>query len=746
MKTRKSILLLAPLLVAALTGCQSASSSSSSATPSSSSGGTSSSDASSASSSSAKSYISIDTSTDVTVNMAVGYQPSKMATNMKFISGYGALQGRTSYTAVDGKTYVDGDFKPVWAQLQRNLNFTINDVTGTADATVAKLYESLRSTGFHYGSSGPLVNILVGNVDDIVVDGNAGTILDLADYLEYMPNFDAFLDENPAVKQVIMADPANESGIYYAPYFDGFDDLEKTLLLRSDWVEMLLDGEYTVADYDTAKTVSTVYTTFNGDKVDCTIDVVKDSAVTQVTKKHDTSIITTQNNLTAKNGATLVKALRDYIDDTYGDYYGTKRSRLFVGGQAAYDMDELVALYRCVLTNPGYLTGDATKNLVPLYPRESTANRYADLWRMMQFFGARGVESRNGYFYVDEDGNLADARTSDETIAAVKKMREMYQEGLILKDFGTTGASSGGKGKYNTDLLQGDLGFSTYDYVQTQTIYNANSTCAALNDGKFSFVPTMPAAYDWDDNGKQYHYTESWRSVKPNGWCITAATADDNAALLRSLKIFDYLYSEEGNKLMSYGPDAWIDGTTTYMGEQVPKLSSGALSELSTLASGNYTNYYRYFVGGTFPIGYVKEQGMEYQCTSEIAQPYLNEVENCIALGTLKHVNHNTDNTDTMLDIVPATLAYNQTESSVVDAMTEMSVVFGVESSSAYNIWRTIVVEGWDSSTVSSFTTNSYNLSESNYVNCVTSTLQVGSLVKYANDAYARMGMNPSHQ
>jgi hypothetical protein len=76
--------------------------------------------------------------------------------------------------------------------------------------------------------------------------------------------------------------------------------------------------------------------------------------------------------------------------------YGTNRSKLFVGGKAAYDVDELVALYRCVYTNPNFLTGQTAKDVVPLYPRSYTNDRIADLWRFTQMFGVRGGESRTG--------------------------------------------------------------------------------------------------------------------------------------------------------------------------------------------------------------------------------------------------------------------------------------------------------------------------------------------------------------
>ena len=41
-------------------------------------------------------------------------------------------------------------------------------------------------------------------------------------------------------------------------------------------------------------------------------------------------------------GVQAVNMLRDYIDAAYNGYYGTKRSDLFAGQNAAWDADELV--------------------------------------------------------------------------------------------------------------------------------------------------------------------------------------------------------------------------------------------------------------------------------------------------------------------------------------------------------------------------------------------------------------------
>jgi hypothetical protein len=670
----------------------------------------------------------------VTLNMSILYQDT--ATRMRYHTGKGALAGTvTSYVGADGVTYEDGDFKPVWKALQNNLNMTINDVTSSSDASVSDAFKTLRTNGFK--TDGNLVNVAQGSSTDIQAEGTTnGTILDLSKYLDKMPNFNKFLSDNPVVKKTIV-DACG--GMYYAPYFDGFDDIERMLLVRQDWVEKLLDGD-TLPTLDTGVNLTKAYTAFGPESVNSQVTVMNatEDGTATVTKKHTANIITTQNALTTMNGSTLVQALRDYIDATYNNVYGTKRSQLFCGYRSAYDIDELVALYRCVKTNGAFLTGDATKadSIVPLYPREYTNDRTADLWRLTQFFGVRGGESRKDFLYVGSDGKLVDARGTPEMKKALGKLGEMYTEGLILKDFTS---KTTGSGKFENYLQKSNLGFSTYDYDQTQTVYNdpANSNHPkGVSD--YLFTSILPAVADWKGDGKYFHYTESWRSVKTEGWFITADTAKEPAKLARALYLFDYLYGDEGNRLMSYGPDGYLAKDSSgnikkmaYQGKMVPVLSDNCKNELKTLAAGNYTNYYRYWLGATYPVGYVKQQGMEYQTVQALAQPGLDDINNAISLGVLQHVNFKT-NTDHFYDIVPTTLAFSEAEQAQLSAnFADLSANISNDKSKS-NVWSNIVMTGFGSY-------NNFDFSDASYLTTVNTTLNLKGYVAIQNSAFARM-------
>ena len=673
----------------------------------------------------------------VTLNMSVYYDNNDR--HMKFIEGAAA---ELPYGAADGNTYKAGDFKPVWRAIQKNLGFTINDVSPTANISIKDNFSTLVSSGFK--ANDVAVDIAQGNSDQILSEGTTnGTILNLKNYLNKMPNFNKFLNDNPAVKKTITS---AEGKIFYAPYFDGFDDIERMIMVRQDWVEKLLDGEGQSAPEgaDTTAVVKGKYTPFYAEGVNSTITVLNkadDTAdgTSTITKTitAEKNIIKQMNDAESLTGASSIAMLRKYIDEVYGTTYGTKRSELFVGGRAVYDIDELVALMRCVKANAKFLTGVADAEIIPFFPRAKTSDRTTDLYRFLQFFGIRGTESRKEWMYVDNDGKLVDARGTETFANGLERLHQMYEEGLIMKDFTT--AQINNKDDYRGPFLSGgdsakQFGFATYDYNQTTTVYNDSTKIKGMK-----FVSLMPAVADWDDGtaGNLVHYTESWRSVKPQGWFINNSIPANK--LDKALELFDYLYSDEGNRVMSYGPDAYLakneDGsikTMDYQGKQVPVLSDDCKEELATLASGNYTNYYRYYLGATLPVGYVKEQGMEYQCVSEKARPALNVLNKAIQYGVLEHVNHLANNTKHINDIVPTTLPFTKAEEGTLGSnFTDLNTAFTSDKKKIMTISK-VVIGGWDTYDTFDFS------SKQNYLNTVNTTFKLNQMVTLYNDAYTR--------
>ena len=141
-----------------------------------------------------------------------------------------------------------------------------------------------------------------------------------------------------------------------------------------------------------------------------------------------------------------------------------------------------------------------------------------------------------------------------------------------------------------------------------------------------------------DDDGVYMRFTESWRSVKTDGWGISVAgVAGNEAKLNAALSLIDYAYSDEGTILMSYGPSQFIKEGETFMfnGKEMPVIADVTKELLWSLGKGNYTNFARYYLGST--LSFMKSQAFEYQCTHEVGKEGAGKISTAIALGTIKH-------------------------------------------------------------------------------------------------------------
>ncbi len=550
------------------------------------------------------------------LRMATGYNSKK--TGLFFdaeVAGEGV-------TLADGVTYQAGDLKPTWVEVQNRLGMVFVDKYQGNNTTKEFEYWKDRLVD---------VDMVTGTAALLTEYGEAGSIVDIAQYLDQMPNFKAYLEANPIVRLSITGNTTT-GAIYFSPYFDGVNDIEKMPLMRTDWIVKLLDGEGEFAAEKTGKTAAPVYTPYmpTTGKVEVDVVTLDGTATEKVTKDYDAAgnIVALMNEAGSIDGVTAVNMLRTYIDTAYAGYYGTARSNLFCGQNAAWDANEMVALLRCVVANAQTLNG--TDSIQGLFSREDNNNqRRTDMYRFVgTLFGVRGLESRQDYLFVGADGKLHDARTEVETYEAIERMNAMAKEGLISKSFLDMSEES------TKTMLENDLGFMHYDYNQTQTIYNET----LLADGEKYMAVMIPVAR-WNDGEEKYmRFTESWRSVKLDGWGISVEGTKNNPDKLNAaLKLIDYAFSEEGQILMSYGPDAFIKTgeTFNFNGKEMPVIADATYAELWEKASGNYTNYARQYLGST--LSFAKSQAFEYQCTHEVGKEGAGYISTAIALGTIKH-------------------------------------------------------------------------------------------------------------
>ena len=627
---------------------------------------------------------SVSASAETVLRMATGYNSAKTGI------AFDAETAGEGITLADGKTYHSGDLKPTWVELQNILHVTFEN----------KYQGNSASAEFDYWKEQlGEVDMLSGTAAKLSEYGESGAIVNIAEYLDQMPNFKAYLDANPIVRLSITGNTTT-GAIYFSPYFDGVNDIERMPLMRTDWVQKLLngEGEFTAEKCGTLK--AAVYQPYMPTSGSVEIDVVKldGSAVETIAKNYDKAgnIVAKMNEALAAgevNGVTAVNMLRTYIDEAYDGYYGTERANLFIGQNAAWDADELVALLRCVVANANTLNG--TDKIQGLFTREDDNNqRRVDMMRFAgHLFGIRGLESRQDFLYVGNDGLLHDARQEEATYEALLRMHNLVEEGLISEAFVNSEAENTGT------YLENDLGFMHYDYNQTQTIYNETK----LQDGEKYMAVMVPVARWMDgtnEDGVYMRFTESWRSVKTDGWGISApGVAGNTDKLNAALALIDYAYSPKGMILMSYGPDAFIktnaDGSyVTFMfnGTEMPEIADATRAELWEKASGNYTNYARFYLGST--LSFVKNQAFEYQCTSDAGREGAGYISTAIGLGTIKHpelaITENPWYTS-VPTVLPTPKADNDTINSYTELRTKFSLAKGDDQ---VNVLVDIIAKG----------------------------------------------------
>ena len=504
---------------------------------------------------------------------------------------YASGQIATYWQALDGYTYAEGDLKPAWWQLGQDLGIKFKDVALKGAKNDGTEIERAIEEGI---SKFNLINASVTKIS-----ANKDKFLNLANYLEYMPNFKQFLKEYEIVEWSLNMD--ENGAMYYIPYFDGNDDIEKYEMVQRDWVKAILDDDLPTGDEDKSVSYLAQYKAkVNSEATSVTTSVVPFMETTGswsvettkadgsgvgtlvvsyndvITALQDSSsllnqaivaagvsapqttsgnIIDIQNQIINSNngvkGTALAKVLREYIKVAYkldGAAY-TKLSDVFLSASAGWDADLMTALFRCVVTNFNNIKGlesAVAGEIYALAGREAKPQRENDFIALAgELYGVRGLESRLDYLYVDSNGDLKDARLEEASYEAAAKLYNLTKEGLLYTGVNTTDV--GVTKVYASDKA---TTFMLHDYVQTQTK-------DGFTNENFDFAPIVTPVSKWDDGSGEKHmrFTESWRSVKNSGVVIpTESVAGKPDVLSAVLTFVDYLFSNDGQIIGSYGP------------------------------------------------------------------------------------------------------------------------------------------------------------------------------------------------
>ena len=610
----------------------------------------------------------------------------------------GNIGGESYVNPFDNQTYVKGNILPMWKEVQTRLNVEIHDSVWDFkdDGYTKKATKDQWTVLSDEADFGKIDFLMTGSAEAAEMN-KSGQLVNLLKYLDYMPNFKHFLDTHPTVA----SEMTNLNGeLYMLPYFDGLDAPEKMFIMNTELVTKLLDEEGT---YDTTSAKETAYTAFIDTSKDQKVLISVAGKAEEITIKAAKNPITAQNELATKNGSTYVKALKDYIDAAYmqsGKF--AKRSEVFIGENACYTVDDLVALMRCAVNNSVYLYGAANK-VEGFIPREMKDSRIDSVLYFTNAWGVRGVTSEKEFMYFDNNGKLQDARIQDNTLNALGYLNALYKEGLIINGF-----EESGKTKYNAEYFTGKSGAALlmYDYNATQAVnnkldVNGVGTADSIYNGVMPILP--PLTYWADDNingtatgGKGHaltRYVEDTRTNKGAGTVIPTFEGKDEAQIIAACQLADYFYSVEGGQLQDFGPAAYNDGTVIVGGVESPRFSSKVMEEINKSGLG-WNNYMRFAMGTTQGFGHVRNDALDYQVTHTSGQIGLNNLLNAVKSGAV------TCAVSTRSAGFGATVP-SQWSSSPKDGTDTYTVVteFYKRGTGATG-WREVVVKGWDNASV----------------------------------------------
>lgn len=425
----------------------------------------------------------------------------------------------------DGKSYSSSSLKPAWSAFQEMVGCKFNDVFSVTSKKV-----STAKTSTATGSTLADMDIITDSAAE--VSTYSSDLLDLSNYLNEMPNYKAFLDANPIVRLSLTSN-TKTGAMYYAPYFDGNNDLEKYELFKINWVQSLLDAEAgdTTTTYKThaeakkaSAATSTAITSYmgktgsyhtdvldkDGVKLAAGIDVNYDKALAAarsttglgeaITATGVAAYTGTSGNIVdimnyvidgkegVVTGAQLLKIMQEYIKVAYyvggteTPFYtqtGYKLSDVFVGNASAWDVDLYAALGRVLVTNPSLLKSGKAGNTVGGEGATELKNVYLLAARQNNMQRMIDSVSMIGQLYGVrglESKNIYSYIDANGELQDPRGDADVYNAMLAFNGFWQEGlVTTGGSGSAGDQSYHGTSGqavieaLSTYDYVNTQT-------------------------------------------------------------------------------------------------------------------------------------------------------------------------------------------------------------------------------------------------------------------------------------
>ena len=582
----------------------------------------------------------------------------------------GVITNGQTTNPIDGLTYSQDDQLPAWKAFQTNVGLTKINQAGNYGEDDATNYSSFKGAkedeGVYRDKNNNITDLFYNTTTNLNELGDDGQLLDLTRYIDgdKMPYFKAYLDKNPAIRTEI----THNGKIFYTPYLDGYQAIERNYMMDVAQVAKLLDEEYTGLGNVPAGAGATgkglngapqaqpfINADYNYPDATTQIDIVNPStgAKVQVTVNRTTNIIKQQNELLAAGttGGALIEQFKDYADAAYGNiittYYGGDYSKIFTSVGACYNADDLVALLRIFKANPDVLYGSSTYDeVVPVFPRGQANNRVENILNFgATLYGVQGRGSEYDHLFFGADGKIHDFDTQTASYDMLDKLHALYSEKLIQQNFWNGSSGTAGLDTFFKKSKDGTstYGLMEYDYIATQAAANdiykgvgtkTSSRKSAACGYDFSteevkgvnailspltYVST--SSYAWDqalDNktGKTLtRYYEENRSVKNTSWAIPNGSDNIPAAIA----LMDYMFSTKGWEIQNFGPDGYWDYGVVLGEENTPVIKQTVLDHYSSTGL-DFWNYCRGFIGSTHGIGHYRPTTLDMQATNFYAQ------------------------------------------------------------------------------------------------------------------------------
>ena len=617
----------------------------------------------------------------------------------------GALGTASTKNPIDNITYRNGDTLPTWKSFAQNLGLTrINQGAdyGANDPTnFTNFKSSKQSTGVYIDKNNNVTDIFYNTTANLKELAASGEVIDLLPYVENgkMPALKKFLTDNP----IIYAEILNNGHMYYTPYLDGFQAVERGYMMDTTQVEKLFDntlpsgtGLLAVGSNGDSKGLNTspqvepfIDSNYNYPNASTSIDIVnpKNNQKVTVTVKQTTNIIKQQNELIAFGctGVELINQFKRYAQAAYGDiienYYDGSISKMFTSVGACYNADDLVALLRIFKANPDVLYGSATTydEVVPVFPRAKANNRVENILNFgATLYGVQGRGSEYDHLFFGADGKIHDFDTQTASYDMLDKLHALYVEGLIEENFWYSGSEViDGLDRYFKKISSNPtFGLLEYDYFATQSaandIYNGLGTKS--EDGQeascgFDFstiniqgiMPILSPltyvsieSYTWDQplddkTGKTLHrYYEENRSIKNTSWSIPSGS--DN--ITSAIALMDFMYTKEGWAIQNFGPENYWDYGTILGQENTPIIKQEIYDHFAT-CNTDFWNYCRGFIGSTQCFGHYRPITLDYQACNIYGRIGYENIELACSLGVQKNGRCGNPNNPTWSTTIP---------------------------------------------------------------------------------------------